>query len=50
MPDGGTEIQIPVPIVTLDLPVPNYQAVVNAGNKMASGILNFIFGFCHFKV
>ncbi len=37
-PDGGTEIQIPVPIVTLDLPLPNFRSVANAATKVSSGI------------
>ena len=36
-PDGGTEIQIPVPIVTLDLPIPNFRSVANAATKVSSG-------------
>ena len=37
MPDGGTEIEFPVPIITLDLPVPNLEAMTNAGSNAASG-------------
>lgn len=40
MPDGGTEIEFPVPIVTLDLPVPNLEAMASAGSNAASVTAN----------
>ena len=38
MPGGGTELQIPIPVVSLDVPLPNLGAVANATKTVATEV------------